>query len=145
MELSAMSRQALSALHDGLLSEYNNFKARGIRLDLSRGKPCTEQLALGNEMLRSEPLPEYYQTENGFDCRNYGLGDGIPEMKRLFSDLFGIPEKNILVGNAANQNECDFFFPAIVETDQVTLGLCSHGQNHSAVRNLAASLRDFLS
>ena len=62
MELSAMSRQALSALHDGLLSEYNNFKARGIRLDLSRGKPCTEQLALGNEMLRSEPLPEYYQT-----------------------------------------------------------------------------------
>lgn len=54
-------------------------------------------------------------------------------------------EKNILVGNAANQNECDFFFPAIVETDQITLGLCSHGQNHSAVRKLAASLRDFLS
>ena len=104
MELSAMSRQALSALHDGLLSEYNNFKARGIRLDLSRGKPCTEQLALGNEMLRSEPLPEYYQTENGFDCRNYGLGDGIPEMKRLFSDLFGIPEKNILVGGNSSLN-----------------------------------------
>ncbi|MGN1473659.1 MAG: aminotransferase class I/II-fold pyridoxal phosphate-dependent enzyme [Eubacteriales bacterium] len=104
MELSAMSRQALSALHDALLSEYNNFKARGIRLDLSRGKPCTEQLALGNEMLRSEPLPEYYQTENGFDCRNYGLGDGIPEMKRLFSDLFGIPEKNILVGGNSSLN-----------------------------------------
>lgn len=99
-----MSREALSALHEALSTEYDRYKAQGITLDLSRGKPCTEQLSLANEMLHSEPEEAYYKTEGGFDCRNYGLGDGIPEMKRLFSEIYGIPEKNILVGGNSSLN-----------------------------------------
>lgn len=50
-------------------------------------------------------------------------------------------EKKIPVNNASCQEECDFFFPAIVQKEDITVGLCSSGQNHTKVRQAAASLR----
>lgn len=51
-------------------------------------------------------------------------------------------EKKIPVNNASCQEECDFFFPAIVQKEDITIGLCSSGKNHTKVRQAAASLRD---
>ncbi|MBQ7011167.1 MAG: aminotransferase class I/II-fold pyridoxal phosphate-dependent enzyme [Clostridia bacterium] len=104
MEFSLMSKAELKELHDSLSCEYNAYKNSGLKLDLSRGKPNKEQLDLSNELLVSEATEEYYLDENGFDCRNYGLGDGTSEMKRIFSDIFNIPEKNIIVGGNSSLN-----------------------------------------
>jgi len=104
MNYSLMSREELESLKATLVQEYEDYKSSGIILDLSRGKPSKDQLDLSNELLHSQISDEYYISENGFDCRNYGLGDGIPEMKKIFSDIFNIPASNIIVGGNSSLN-----------------------------------------
>ena len=77
-----MSKQQLLDEQKILLARYNDFKAKNLSLDMSRGKPGADQLDLSNAM--NEPI-DY--VENGFDVRNYGLLDGIPSCKKLFSVL----------------------------------------------------------
>ena len=96
-----MSKQQLLAEHQSLLKEYNEILAQGLSLDLSRGKPSAEQLNLIDDMLSCMGRDDCF-SESGFDCRNYGLLDGVPEAKRLFGDLLGIPAENIFVaGNSS--------------------------------------------
>lgn len=79
---------------------YRAYCAQGLSLDLSRGKPAADQLALAMPML-TENSEEVY-TDTGADCRNYGMLEGLPEMRRLFSEITGIPAANILAcGNAS--------------------------------------------
>ena len=81
-----------------LLSEYNKYKAMNLSLDLSRGKPNSDQLDISLPLLSEARPREKCFSENGVDCRNYGVLDGIPEMKRLFSEVLGIPTNYIAVG-----------------------------------------------
>ena len=92
-----------SALYSELKKEYEAAKAKGLSLDLSRGKPCAEQLDLSMPMLTGG-CAEKYLAEDGFDCRNYGLVQGLPEMRAFFSALTGIPAKNIVVGGNSSLN-----------------------------------------
>lgn len=76
-----------------------------LSLDLSRGKPITEQLDLSDALLTSITGEHGdYIGERGFDYRNYGLLDGIPEAKRLFSQLLDIPTENLFVGGNSSLN-----------------------------------------
>lgn len=80
--------------------EYRTHCARGLSLDLSRGKPAADQLALSMPMLTEQA--DEFRAEAGTDCRNYGVLEGLPEMRRLFSEITGIPAANILAcGNAS--------------------------------------------
>ena len=81
-----------------LLSEYNKYRAMNLSLDLSRGKPNSDQLDISLPLLSEARPREKCFSENGVDCRNYGVLDGIPEMKRLFSEVLGIPTNYIAVG-----------------------------------------------
>ena len=99
-----MSHSALAAEYDALKVAYENVKAKGLKLDISRGKPCTEQLNLSDGMLKYVQTAEDCKTENGFDCRNYGLFDGVPEAKKLFSELLNMPAENIIVGGSSSLN-----------------------------------------
>ena len=95
---SELSREELITEYDILLSKYNDFKARGLKLDLSRGKPNSDQLDISLPLLSEARPREKCFSINGVDCRNYGVLDGIPEMKQLFSDMLGIKTEYITVG-----------------------------------------------
>jgi len=104
MEFSKMSREALSALLSQLNQEYAACQAENLSLDLSRGKPGAKQLDLLQGMLDCIDSSADCRTENGFDCRNYGVLDGIPEAKRLFAELLGLSEKELFIGGNSSLN-----------------------------------------
>ena len=81
-----------------LLEKYNEYKAQGLSLDLSRGKPNSDQLDISLPLLSEARPREKCFSINGVDCRNYGVLDGIPEMKQLFADMLGIKTEYITVG-----------------------------------------------
>ncbi|MCL2697005.1 MAG: aminotransferase class I/II-fold pyridoxal phosphate-dependent enzyme [Oscillospiraceae bacterium] len=96
-----LSKEELNALKIKLEKEYGELKAKGLKLDMSRGKPCSEQLGLSNEMLYID-LGDF-KSESGFDCRNYGMPDGITEAKKLFMPLLGCEcEDGIIIGGNAS-------------------------------------------
>ncbi|MBR4442192.1 MAG: aminotransferase class I/II-fold pyridoxal phosphate-dependent enzyme [Clostridia bacterium] len=84
-----------------LRARYEAFKARGLRLDMSRGKPEAAQLDLSEPMMA--PLGDYI-SEDGQDTRNYGDPTGIPEAKRLFGALLGVPAAQVIVGGNSSIN-----------------------------------------
>ena len=93
-----LSKKEQKELYDALLKEYNEYKSRNLSLDLSRGKPNSDQLDISLPLLSESRPREKCFSENGVDCRNYGVLDGIPEMKRLFAETLGIKEEYISVG-----------------------------------------------
>ena len=99
-----MNKEELLAQLSELQAQYDAFKAQKLSLDLSRGKPNKDQLDLTEGMLTCLTTNEECKGENGFDYRNYGILDGIPEAKRLFSELFDIPEQRIFVGGNSSLN-----------------------------------------
>ena len=102
---SEMTREELLAEKSALENRYAEKKALGLKLDISRGKPCPEQLALSLPMLdliNSES--ENFRCENGFDIRNYGVVEGIPECRRLFGEILDAPAENVIVTSNSSLN-----------------------------------------
>lgn len=99
-----MSNSQLEALTQKLWKQYEEYVSLGLDLDLSRGKPGRAQLDTVTGMLDVISTAEDCRSISGLDCRNYGQLDGIPEAKQLFSDLLGIPSKNIIVGGNSSLN-----------------------------------------
>ena len=98
MLYSAMSQKELLQEKEAQQKRYDDFKSQGLALDMSRGKPSPAQLDVTMEMLDSVKFEDAFKAENGFDCRNYGILDGIEECKKLFADLLEVDAKNIIVG-----------------------------------------------
>jgi DNA-binding transcriptional MocR family regulator len=78
--------------------EYNTFKARGLKLNLTRGKPSSAQLDLSAALL-SLPGSADYVAEGAIDCRNYGGLQGLAEARRLFSGIMGAEPEQVVVAN----------------------------------------------
>ena len=87
-----------------LQKEYEEIKASGLSLDLSRGKPGADQLDACMGLLNALDANSNPRAESGFDCRNYGRVDGLPEAKRLFAELLGLDENEIFVGGNSSLN-----------------------------------------
>lgn len=97
MTLREYSRPQLRSFYEENMQKLKDFAAQGIKLDMSRGKPSTEQLDLSNEML-THCLDGDHISENGIDCRNYGVLDGIYEAKRLFMNMIGVGRWEVIIG-----------------------------------------------
>lgn len=104
MMWSEMSKSELTELRDAAAAELELLKKSGLKLDLTRGKPARAQLDLSSGMLGVIGNVDDCYTESGLDCRNYGVLDGIPEAKKLFSDLLGIPEERLIVAGNSSLN-----------------------------------------
>lgn len=101
MNLSEMNKEQLIGFKNETEALYNDFKAQGLCLNMSRGNPCEEQLELSMDMLSVFDDGDF-MSENGIDVRNYGLLDGIPEAKKLFSDMIGVNENEVIIfGNSS--------------------------------------------
>ena len=101
MNIQSLSREQLSERLSTLAEKYNSYKAMGLKLDMSRGKPGADQLEITNEMLDPVYLGDF-KASNGFDVRNYGILDGIPECKKLFAEILDVEPENLIVfGNAS--------------------------------------------
>ncbi len=85
-----------------LTKEYEAAKAKGLKLDMSRGKPSPAQLDVSNEMLDIVNSGTGCVSDNGTDCRNYGIMEGIPEARQLMGEFLRVPKENVFVcGNAS--------------------------------------------
>lgn len=98
-----MSREELLSLKAELDKQFEDAKGKGLKLDMSRGKPTPAQLDMAMDIMNVLNADSDMMTEGGMDTRNYGLMDGIPEAKRLMADMMGgIPAENVIVyGNAS--------------------------------------------
>lgn len=101
MNLSQMNKEQLIGFKKETEALYNDFKAQGLCLNMARGNPCKEQLDLSVDMLNV--FDDYdFMSENGIDVRNYGMLDGIPEAKELFSNMIGVEDDEIIIfGNSS--------------------------------------------
>ena len=104
MLYNQMSREELVSLKSELENKYEEIKSLGLSLDMSRGKPGADQLDITMDMMSTVLTVEDSKAENGFDCRNYGVLDGIPECKKLFADLLQVETKNVIVGGSSSLN-----------------------------------------
>lgn len=99
---SEMTTDELKALKSELEKQYEDAKGKGLKLDMSRGKPSPAQLDLSAGFLDALSSTDCLKSENGTDTRNYGVMDGISEAKKLMADIMGVkPESVIVCGNAS--------------------------------------------
>lgn len=97
-----LSVEELKELKTKLDAEFEEVKARGLNLDMSRGKPSAEQLNLSMGMMDVLTSDTDLICQEGVDCRNYGVLDGITEAKQLLADMMEVPKQNIIIfGNSS--------------------------------------------
>jgi len=93
-----MDRTQLSQELITLKNRYEDFKGQKLSLDMTRGKPCREQLDMGAELLNNLHPDDIFAVD-GSDCRNYGLPLGIPEAREFFAEMIGTKAEYVAVGN----------------------------------------------
>ena len=99
---SEMTKEELLAEQKVLNEEYQKYLAMNLHLDMSRGKPCKEQLDISMGMMDVLNSKVDLRSEDGTDCRNYGCLDGIPEAKELMGDMMeNHPDNIIIYGNSS--------------------------------------------
>ena len=100
-ELAKLSAPERAALTQELEQRYNAFKAQGLKLDMTRGKPSSEQLDLASKLTVALTESDF-KGSDGSDGRNYGGLDGLPEMKAIFAEMLGAPAAQVVVGGASS-------------------------------------------
>jgi aspartate/methionine/tyrosine aminotransferase len=96
VNIDQLSSEELQAELTALLQQYDALGAKGLALDLTRGKPCTGQVALSDGL--DGILQGDYKAADGTDTRNYGGLEGLPEARALFGSILGLGTEETLVG-----------------------------------------------
>ena len=98
-----LEKEELLQLHSQLVKEYEDIRKKGLKLDMSRGKPSISQMNMEMGIMDVLGSVADYQTEAGVDCRNYGLLEGIPEAKKMMAEMMGAASADsvIVCGNSS--------------------------------------------
>ncbi len=97
-----MTKEELQQLKKELSAQYKEFQGKDLRLDMSRGKPSTEQLDISMGMMDVLSSGDDLTCDDGTDCRNYGVLDGIKEAKELLADMMEVaPDYILIYGNSS--------------------------------------------
>ncbi len=104
LSYNKLSKAELQNLQIVLKNEYNELKARGLKLDMSRGKPSAKQLDLAMEMLDTVNSNTDAKSKAGTDCRNYGSLEGLDELREMFGYILDVQAHQILVGGNSSLN-----------------------------------------
>ena len=114
MKYSEMSREGLQKEKQILENKYKEYCSMGLKLDLSRGKPNGEQLDV-SEGFYTLSMQKPLCMSGNMDCRNYGVLEGLPEMRAFYASLLGVPKENVLIGgNSSLQLMFDTLMRALV-------------------------------
>jgi DNA-binding transcriptional MocR family regulator len=92
-----MDKRQLQTLRTDLQQKYECLKAKKLKLNMSRGVPCPEQLELTGGLLTAVDQNSF-RAADGTDCRTYGIVDGLPEAKALFAELLDVKPAEVIVG-----------------------------------------------
>ena len=113
-DFQQLSPQELQENKQQLQERYREFQSQNITLDMTRGKPCPEQLDLAMGLFDCADH-SHYAAEDGSDCRNYGGLDGLAEAKALFAELMEVEADEIIIGGNSSLNMMhDAFMRAMV-------------------------------
>ena len=96
-QLEILTNLELEEHYSALSDSYERFQAQKLKLNMSRGKPCSAQLDLSAGLIDCLSQKDY-KTIDGTDCRNYGGLDGIPEAKELFSWILEARPQDVIIG-----------------------------------------------
>ena len=96
-----MTAEERKAEYAKVSREYEDLKARGLKLNMARGKPGKAQLDLVSDIFSLMLKPEDYVSD-GIDVRNYGELSGLPAAKRLFAEILGCKPEQVFVGGNAS-------------------------------------------
>ena len=99
MKLAAKTTEELRQIHQEAQQQYDDFKSLNLNLNMARGKPCAEQLDLALGVLEALHARSEFANSKGDDCRNYGVWNGLPEMRAIFSKMMEVPADQIILGN----------------------------------------------
>ncbi|MBQ8738922.1 MAG: aminotransferase [Clostridia bacterium] len=97
-----LTKEELLSLKAELTSKYKEYQAKDLKLNMARGKPCVEQLNLSMGMMDVLSSDDDLTCEDGTDCRNYGVLDGVHEAKVLLADMMEVGVDNVIIyGNSS--------------------------------------------
>lgn len=102
MTYQEMTKEELLEERQSLQKEYDAWKRKNLSLNMARGKPSKAQLDLSNQLMDVLNSNSYFNDQTGTDCRNYGVGEGIPEAKALMGEMSEVsPDDMIIFGNSS--------------------------------------------
>lgn len=99
MKLAAKTTEELRQIHQEAQQQYDDFQSLNLNLNMARGKPCADQLDLALGVLEALHARSEFANSKGDDCRNYGVWNGLPEMRAIFSKMLEVPADQIILGN----------------------------------------------
>lgn len=102
MDYSSLSLEELQAILSQVKKRHSAAAREKLNLDLSRGKPCSEQLDLSMPLL--DISSSAFRSPKGADYRNYGYLEGVPELREFFADVLGVSKDNVLIGGSNSLN-----------------------------------------
>lgn len=122
MQFCKMSKESIAELYNDAKSEYEKIQSLNLKLNMARGKPSAAQLDLALGVLEALRARSEFANSKGDDCRNYGIWDGLLEMREIFSHMMDVPASQVVVGNNSS---------LLIMFDVISRG-CTHGYNGCA-------------
>ena len=119
MQFCEMSKENIIDLYNDAKREYNEIQALNLKLNMARGKPSAAQLDLALGVLEALRARSEFANSKGEDSRNYGIWDGLLEMREIFAHMMDVPASQVVVGNNSS---------LLIMFDVISRG-CTHGYN----------------